>query len=125
MWKKIKHWWAERKERKAQKAEAELRQFEATLSYMCGGPNYVRTNIYQVPHVICSTYFNQDKEWVVVDFSRYSEGLAHFMIFTKDKQTEYDPDAQEEGGSISAYLKNATICMKHYMDGDSGWCLEF
>lgn len=122
MWEKIKQWLHDRHERKQEKKFKQLLDTEIEVNKLLGGPNYAIYNVHRIPKLICSVYFEQDKEWVAVDFSQEEKGLAHFMIFTQDKAAEYG--AEEAMLEAHTLFKNATVFMKYYSDGSEGWCLR-
>lgn len=123
MWEKIKRWLenqlAIQEERKLREAiETEL----ALRAYLDDNTPII-TDVHVIPLLICSVYFEQDKEMTVVDFSREEDGLAHFMIFTKDKINEYNRDAGSRK-IIRTKIENGKVFMEHYLDGSCGWCFS-
>lgn len=124
MWEKFKQWLNDRRERKQdEKIKKTLNSEIAINKLLLGGPNYAIYNVHQIPKLICSVYFEQDKEWVVVDFSREKDGIAHFMIFTKDKSSEYGTEETEL--EAHTFYDNAQVFMKYYEDGSEGWCFRY
>ena len=127
MWEKIKNWWNDRKERRMEKKFKEALQLEIAVNQLLEcGPNWTAYNIHRVPTLLCSVYFESDKDWTVVDFSRENEGIVHYMLFTPKPITEYksgsdmDPNKKE----IHSVLHDATVFMKYYADGSEGWCFS-
>lgn len=127
MWEKIKNWWNDRKERRLEKLFKKALQLEIAVNQLLeGGPNWTAYNIHRVPTLLCSVYFESNKDWTVVDFSRENEGIVHYMLFTPKPITEYksgsdmDPNKKE----IHSVLHDATVFMKYYADGSEGWCFS-
>ena len=127
MWEKIKNWWNDRKERRLEKQFKKALQLEIAVNQLLeGGPNWTAYNIHRAPTLLCSVYFESNKDWTVVDFSRENEGIVHYMLFTPKPITEYksgsdmDPNKKE----IHSVLHDATVFMKYYADGSEGWCFS-
>lgn len=123
MWEKLKQWLNDRRERKQDEKVKKVLNDEIAINKLLGGPNYTIYNVHQIPKLICSVYFEQDKEWVVVDFSREENGIAHFMIFTKDKSSDYGTEEKEL--EAHTFYDNAQVFMKYYEDGSEGWCFRY
>ena len=71
MWDKIEQWWNERKERRQEKKLKNALDLQIALNQLLdGGPNWVPYNIHYVPTLICSVYFESDKDITAVDFSQ-------------------------------------------------------
>lgn len=123
MWDKFKQWLRERRDRKQEKELKALLNAEIEVNALLGGPDYAIYNKHNIPNLLCSVYFNQDVEQVAVDFSREEEGIAHFMIFTKDTSESYKK-GNEPLNETHAFFKNATVFMRYYADGSEGWCFK-
>ncbi len=124
MWEKIKNWWQERKERRRLKKEAEEIELEILVNNLLGGPDYVMTDLHTAEKLFCSVYFEREEEMVAVDLSQENEGIIHFMLFTKDKLTDYTDDDPERK-EITICVRNGTVGMKHTIDGGAFWCCKF
>ena len=127
MWEKIEQWWTERKERRAEKKLKNALDLQIAINRLLdGGPNWVSYNIHHVPTLICSVYFESDKDITAVDFSQEEKGLVHYMLFTPKNITEYkngeelDPNKKE----VHTTIKNAIVFMKYYADGSESWCFS-
>lgn len=127
MWEKIEQWWNERKERRHEKKLKNALDLQIAVNQLLdGGPNWVPYNVHHVPTLICSVYFESDKDITAVDFSQEEKGLVHYMLFTPKKITEYksgedyDPDKKE----VHTIIKNGIVFMKYYADGSEGWCFS-
>lgn len=124
MWEKIKNWWNEHKEHREEKRLKEMLNAEIALSMMLGGPPYTIYDIHVIPKLICSIYFESDKEWIIVDFSQEKEGIAHFIIYTQDTITDYKNGKDQDSKEIHTIVKNAKVYKKYYRDGSEGWCFS-
>lgn len=121
MWDKIKKWWSDRKQRQQEK-------LNKMWHNVLGVPPWVKIEfvkeIYPCSYLLLSIYFEEDREWVAVDFSQWENtGVAHFMIFTKDSMDKYDKDLEPKK-YITTFAKNATVYLKEYADGSCGWCFS-
>ena len=128
MWEKFKDWWAERKERRHEKQLKNALNLKIAVNQILhDGPNWVPYNIHNVPTLICSVYFESDKDMTAVDFSQEENGLVHYMLFTPKKITEYkneikdiDPNKKE----VHTVIQDGIVFMKYYADGSEGWCFS-
>lgn len=127
MWEKIEQWWTELKERRAEKKlKNELDSQIAINQLLDGGPNWVPYNVHNVPTLICSVYFESDKDIIIVDFSQEEKGLVHYMHFTPNKITDYksgendDPNKKE----VHTIVENGIVFMQYYADGGECWCFS-
>lgn len=121
MWNKIKNWWRKLKwQWRKRDLDIETMLWEELL-----GCNVVPGTVHVCQGAISSVYFNQDKEWVVVDFSQWEEtGIAHFMMITKDDISKYDPN-MEQKDHITTYIPDVVIFMRQFEDGSAGWCFRY
>ena len=127
MWEKIKQWWADRKERKYEKKlKNELDLQIAVNQLLDGGPNWIAYNVHQAPILICSIYFESDKDWIAVDFSREKDGIVHYIAFTPNKITYYENGKKEDANKkeIHTVINDAVVYIKYYQDGSEGWCFS-
>ena len=125
MWEKIKQWWTERKERRAEKKLKNALNLQIAVNQLLdGGPSWVPYNIHYAPMLICSIYFKSDKDIIAVDFSQEEQGLIHYMIFTPKTITEYQngKDMDSNKTEVHTIIKGASVFMKYYADGSEGWC---
>lgn len=127
MWEKFKRWLSEHKEARAEKKFKKWLDIQIGVNQLLDeGPNWMPYNIHEVPTLICSVYFESDKDWVAVDFSQEDKGIVHYMSFTPKKITDYkageriDPNKKE----IHTIMKDAYVFMKYYADGSEGWCFS-
>lgn len=123
MWDKIKYWLAERKRQRQEKQLNKQIESELAMMQFLGVNGYAVKDLHKIPLLLCSIYFEQDSEWIAVDFSREQEGIAHFMIFTEDTIDKYDASLALKK-SITTCVRDAEVYIKHYMDGSEGWCFS-
>ena len=120
MWEKFKAWIKKQQDKHNEKMETLV--WEELL-----GCKIVPGTVHPCVGTISSVYFNQDKEWIAVDFSRWEEtGIAHFMLFTVDDALKYGASEEiNEKGSITTYLPETIIFMRKFQDGSASWCFRF
>ncbi len=115
MWEKIKKWWRKKKwQRRRKNLDLETMLWEELVQHPV-----VPGTMHVCSWLIVSIYFEQDRDWNVVDLSQWEEtGVAHFMIFTRDKRSKYEVEYNQ----ITTAWENGLVYMVEYEDGSSGWC---
>lgn len=118
MWEKFKAWLKKRRDEKMLKLETEL--WEELL-----GCKIVPGTVHVCSRLLASVYFNQDKEYQIVDFSQWEKtGLAHFMLFTIDSAEKYGAERHiGEQDAITTYIPEAIVFMRKFKEGE-WWCFR-
>lgn len=117
MWEKIKKWWRKKRwEHRRKNIDLETALWESLV-----GQPVVPGTMHVCSWLIVSLYFEQDKDWNVVDLSQWEEtGVAHFIMFTKDSRHKWECIDQ----TFTTGWENGLVYMVEFDDGSCGWCYK-